>query len=179
MPNMPNYLCVFSPIISFVMNVIFQILIFRYMNTLGLLKSVFIAFIFGICVLTLIEAYYITQVFSPLIDSVPFVLINIITYSSLGYCYFHFINLGETARRIRILRELYNSKEGLSMEELLEHYNVKEMIKRRIERLLCNGQISMQGGKYYIKGRTMLFMANIIIAMKIGLLNKRSEYDFN
>ena len=30
----------------------------------------------------------------------------------LGYCYFHFVNLGETARRVRIVRELWQSEDN-------------------------------------------------------------------
>lgn len=174
---MLDYLCVFSSIISFSVNVISQVCIFRYLSRLRLLKSVLIAFALGGCILAFIESYYITQSSFSLVGASPSMLTNIIIYSSLGYCYFHFINLGETARRIRILRELYDSKGGLSMEEILAHYSTKEMIERRIERLLSNGQINIKNEKYYIKSLIMLFIAKIIIAMKMGLLNKTSELD--
>ena len=94
----------------------------------------------------------------------------------MGYCYFNYINLGETARRIRILREIYDSKEGLSMEEILKRYNAKEIIERRIKRLLKNRQIIYKDGKYYIGKPIMLVIAKIIVIMKVILLGKKSEF---
>lgn len=95
----------------------------------------------------------------------------------MGYCYFHFINLGETARRIRILRELYDRKEGLSMEEIFKRYNAKEIFERRIARLINNGQIIYKDGKYYIGKPIMLLMAKMIVTMKLILLREKSEFD--
>ena len=102
---------------------------------------------------------------------------NFIIYASLGYCYFHFINLGETARRIRILREIYDSKDGLTMEEILQKYNSKEIVDKRIGRLINNGQVLYKNGRYYIGNPTMLIITKIIVAMKLLLLGRRSEFD--
>jgi hypothetical protein len=102
---------------------------------------------------------------------------NAFTYSALGYCYFHFINLGETARRIRILRELYDSKNGLSKDEILSKYNAHQIISKRIERLVNNGQIIFKDGRYYIGHPMMLLIAKIIVMMKCMVLGKKSEFD--
>ena len=98
---------------------------------------------------------------------------NFFTYLSLGYCYFHFINLGETARRIRILRELYDSKQGLSEKEILEKYNAEEIVVRRINRLMSNGQILYRDDRYYINSPIMLLISKIIIVLKLLFLGKK------
>lgn len=101
-------------------------------------------------------------------------MINLISYSALGSCFFNFVTLGETGRRIRILRELCDLKEGLSIDELISRYNAKEIVKRRISRLLEHGQIIFKNGRYYIGSPTVLFMAKFISPMKILLLGRKN-----
>jgi len=103
--------------------------------------------------------------------------VGMITYCTLSYCYFHFVNLGETARRIRIIRELYDSKNGLTMEEILERYDAGDIIEKRIGRLLNNGQIIYKEGKYFAGNSTMLLMNRAMVLMKLVVLGKRSEFD--
>jgi hypothetical protein len=99
------------------------------------------------------------------------------SYSALGYCYFHFVNLGETARRIRLLRELSESKNGLSVNEILERYNAKEIIENRLNRLLKSGQVVYKNNRYYIGKPVMLFMSKMILFAKRFILGKSSEFD--
>ena len=98
-----------------------------------------------------------------------------VTYFALGYCYFHFINLGETARRIRILRELQESKNGLTLEGILKRYNALAIINVRLQRMISNKQIVLQAGRYYIGSPLMLYMAKTLIFFKWVLLRRRSE----
>jgi hypothetical protein len=55
---------------------------------------------------------------------------------ALGYCFFHFINLGETACRIRILIELSESDYGLSRNEILERYDASYVVNVRLQRMI-------------------------------------------
>ena len=164
-----NYIYIILPIGCFALNALFQVIIARSLKLLGLLKAIIIGFGIGITLLIVIEFL--------LADTFNSVFANILTYSCLGYCYFHFVNLGETARRIRILRELADSRQGLSIEGLLKVYNSKEILDKRIARLVKNGQIKYSDGRYYIGKPIMLLFAKIIIAMKLFILGKKSEFD--
>lgn len=173
-----NSLQVLSPIIGLFINVSFQVVSFRYISNLSLLKSVFLGFTVGLLCIFLLEFYALfTLSISPK-DFIYSLIVNFMTYSSLGYCYFHFINLGETARRVRIVKELFDSQEGLAMSEILERYNAKDIVEIRIKRLVNNGQIVYKKDRYYIGMPIMLLMAKIIVTMKLILLGKRSEFDF-
>jgi hypothetical protein len=174
---MIDYLHVLLPIIGLIINVFVQIFGVRYIPGLTLLKSVIAGFVVGsISVIGL--ACYLWRYF-PILPQILLGLMttNFLIYSGLGYCYFHFINLGETARRIRILRELCETPEGLSQEEILERYNAKHIVDMRLRRLLDNGQIVERQGRYYIGSPVMLFIAKSIIALKFVILGKRSEFD--
>lgn len=100
----------------------------------------------------------------------------LLTYGALGYCYFHFINLGETARRIRIVRELAEAgPAGLTKEEVLARYDARTMVEVRFARLLNNGQVVERDGRFYVGKPAVLFMARTLLVMKRLLLGRTSE----
>ncbi len=172
-----SYLQVINPVFGLAVNILVQLISFRFILKSGLLKTVFLGFFAGFLYLLLIESYIFFVMPVSFMDFLMILLANAITYASLGYCYFHFINLGETARRIRILGEIYDSKDGLSLEEILQRYNAKEIVEKRISRLLNNDQVILKNGRYYIGNPIILMINRIIVAMKLMLLGKRSEFD--
>jgi len=105
------------------------------------------------------------------------VIANIIIYCCLGYCYFHFVNLAITARRIKILRLLYAHNKGLTYHDILNKYDAKEMIDNRIDRLIGSGQINIYDGRFIIGNSTMLFISKIILLLKMLIIGKKSEFD--
>lgn len=171
-----SYLQIFIPIICLFVNVLVQILSFRSITRLGLLKSEYLGFFLGMVNLCILEFYYFSGLAEYTEDMIYIFVANLIIYFSLGYCYFHFINLGETARRIRILRELYDSKEGLSMAGITGRYSSKEIFEKRITRLINHGQVIFKNDRYYIGNPVMLFVAKIILLMKVILLGRKSEF---
>jgi len=89
-----------------------------------------------------------TVIFCELILNIPiifiFYLLNksfsavtyaFFVYNSLGYAYFHFFNMSETARRIKILLEIRKNK-ILEIENLTQDYKSDFMVKTRLQRLI-------------------------------------------
>jgi hypothetical protein len=74
-----------------------------------------------------------------------------------GYIYFHFFNMTETARRIRLM---YAVREG-RWEEIRrgEGYDAERMLKMRLDRLEQLGQVSVVEGRYRLKARGRLLYA--------------------
>jgi hypothetical protein len=84
-----------------------------------------------------------------------------LTYVSIAYSYFHLFNMSETARRIRLLRELL--RQGpLGSEQLLSLYRGEEIMSRRIERLLESSQLTEQSGRYLVRSRLLLRAARMV-----------------
>ncbi|MDP2168184.1 MAG: hypothetical protein Q8J64_07630 [Thermodesulfovibrionales bacterium] len=164
------------PVFAFGANVLIQVLSARHIRGLGLLKSIFLGFGAGLLCLLLLEgyAYFIRPRVSA--DFISAAVADAVTYSALGYGYFHFINLGVTARRIRLLIEVKDSS-GLTLEELLSRYNAKEMVSNRLGRLLGSGQVALKDGRYFIGKPVMLLAANAMTALKLLVLGKKSEFD--
>ncbi len=98
-------------------------------------------------------------------------------YAGFCYVYFHWNNMGETARRIRMLRELAAAPEGLTFEEMVHRYSAQEILERRLERLSAAGQISETDGRLVLTSRTILLSARLIALAKQIIFGGRSELD--
>lgn len=143
----------------------------------SLLKSLLFSFVFGLVALVLLESNLFKIIsFGTKAEFYSIFTINIIIYLSLNYCYFNFVNMGETARRIRILWEINDSKDGLTMEEILQKYNSKEIVEKRLDRLISSGQVIVQNSRYFAGKPVMLLASRIIILLKLIVLGKKSEF---
>lgn len=154
-----NWAHILVPFVCLAANIFIQISVFRIFPGIGLLKSLFIGFGCGLPALFLINAG-------------AMLVNNLLIYALLCYCYFHVVNMGETARRIRILAELTEAGGSLSLREILERYNAREIIDRRLTRLLNSGQVKCENGRYYIANPIVLTMARITAAVKRVIFGK-------
>jgi hypothetical protein len=165
-----------TPIAALSANVFIQVVSFRLIVKLSLLKSLIRGFGFGLIFLFAIEWSLFFFANESIREYLFLVLTDATTYMALGYCYFHFINLGETARRIRLVRELYESNGGLTLQDVLERYNAKDIVEVRKNRLLRNGQIIYKNGRYFIGSPVMLLISQIIVIMKLIIMGAKSEF---
>ena len=102
---------------------------------------------------------------------------NLLIYGAFCYVYFHWNNMGETARRIRLLRELDAAPDGLTQAELLDRYPAREILQRRLMRLIDGGQIVEREGRLALSGRLILFSARLVGLAKKIVLGRHSELD--
>ncbi|MFA5337171.1 MAG: hypothetical protein WC330_02415 [Candidatus Omnitrophota bacterium] len=172
-----TYLHAFSSIIALSVNVLAQVYYCRFISNKHLLKSLFFGFFCGVLGFSIVEIYYMLQSQLPILQNISSVVINMASYSALGYCYFHFVNLGETARRIRMISELKTANSGLSAQQILERYNAREIIEKRLGRLLKSNQVIYRNGRYYIGKPFMLVASKIIVFLKLFILGKKSEFE--
>ncbi len=173
-----DWLRVLNPVLGLGIHVGVQILSFRWIPRLALLKSVMLGFAAGTVWVLLFEGYLFRRHLpGPLPEFFGNLATNLLIFAALGYCYFHFVNLGETARRIRIVRELEESPDGLTLPQLLERYNARMILRVRVRRLVDNGQLILREGRYFIGNPTLLLISRTIRFMKKFLLGKKSEFD--
>ena len=102
---------------------------------------------------------------------------NLVIYALLGYGYFHFLNLGETGRRVRLLRELHDAPDGLTREQLLARFNAQEVVARRLARLLNNRQIVLEDGRYRLGRPEVARISGVILFLKKAILGRGSEFE--
>ena len=173
-----EWLVVFNPFFGLSLNMLFQILSHRFISRLSLLRSVFLGFGVGFGLVFIWEILrYRQNYYDQVEDFWAILAVNSITYAFLGYCYYSLVGLGETARRIRLLKDLYAAPEGLSQDAILARYSSKDMVDMRLDRLIHNGQIRVVDGRHFIGKPLMWFLAKFVIFMKLLVLGKRSEFD--
>lgn len=165
-----DVLHILSPNFGLLINILSQILFFKSKSKpdpdFKLLRSIKFGLFLGLLSLVVIEVFIFLRKAQLHLDFWTTFNLNFITYLTLSYAYFHFINMSETARRIRILGELYCAKGGLSYEEIIKKYNAKLIIQKRLDRLLWHRQITNIAGKFYISNPTQLIMAKITFSIK-------------
>jgi hypothetical protein len=147
-------LAVLAPCLGLAVNSLAHIALMRLLK-MGMLKAVFASFFLG-----LVSTGALSLSLAPLSgdDPVWIASSNLLIFSALGYCYFHFINMGTTGRRFRIMYELLHNPQGLTLEEIKTRYNSTEMLAKRIRRLLDNGQITETNGVYRLPPSPMKFI---------------------
>ena len=97
--------------------------------------------------------------------------------NSFLYAYFHFFNMSETARRIRMLLQL-QLKGALQAEEIKEEYSPVSMVRARLNRLVETGQIIKKSDdQYYIASFFLLKIAFLIVVCRslLGFEQRRRE----
>jgi hypothetical protein len=169
-----------TPIIGLSLCVFTHIAISRMMPMLSHLKGIISSFVIGlIAVLGLSLTFAVSRIsLVSLGDAVGSSLVWIVSYVCLAYCYvIGFYNVGESARRVRILIELYSAGvKGMTLEEILAVYNARVIVAARLDRLLGSGQIVERDGRYFIGSPFMLYVSKILVLLKVVFLGAESEF---
>jgi len=133
----------------------------------GLMRSIKTGFVFGLAAMAMLHERFPAPA--------DILAANTLIYAALSYCYFHFLNLGETARRIRLLRELAERPGGMTEAELLSSYGSRDIVEARLGRLLRNGQVSRgKDGRLRIAGNHLLVPARMLRKLKVIFLGRAS-----
>lgn len=126
----------------------------------GIFRSVAVGFVAGFMMLMLAHLYL------PDGHRLSLLLPQIALYGAFSYCYFHFNNMGYTARRVRLVQEIDTSGGGLTYSELIARYTPQEIVQRRIGRLLDGGQIRLQHGLFVLGNPSGSIMMRIVKIFK-------------
>jgi hypothetical protein len=104
--------------------------------------------------------------------------VSLLTYLCLAYFYvFGFYNLGESARRVRLLVELHSAgANGMTRPEILAAYNARMIVAARLHRLLASGQVVQRDGRYFVGNPLMLTLAKTLVLLKVIYLGVHSEF---
>ena len=173
---MTRLLYALVPLAGLAVTVAVHVALIRARRGAGLLRSLFEGWGTGLLAVLGAEAFAAAAVPLPAGDRLPLAVVNVATHGLLWFCYFHFVNLGVTARRPRLLIELGEAPGGLTYEQVLERYSGRYQVEARLERLLGGGQVVLRDGRYRIGKPVMLLIARVMVALKRLLLGKPSEF---
>lgn len=168
-----DLLHVIIPVVGLLANMAFQLLGVRCAASINYYKSVAYGFGLGLFVVLASEVVFMLFGVKELNDSIALSLVNLAVYLLISFSYFAFINLGVSSLRVRLLDELDRSAEGLSMSEILERYDSREIIKNRVEKLEKIGQLIRKNDRYYVGQSTALLMVKILELLKFVVLGRK------
>lgn len=85
-----------------------------------------------------------------------------ITYNLISYSYFHFFNMSETARRIKILTGIFNG-EITNEDDIEKYYNYEKSLQIRLDRLKQLSQIEeIKPEQFILKGKLLYAVSYLI-----------------
>jgi hypothetical protein len=90
----------------------------------------------------------------------------VLCFNAFGYCYFHFFNMSETARRVKIVITIKKGK-ALCDTEFDSAYTPEEALRIRLERLEQLSQIRKgDDGNYRIRSRLFYRVSFLIMLFR-------------
>ena len=168
-----DLLHVITPVLGLLVNMTFQIMGVRCVASIDYYKSIAYGFRLGLFVVLVSESVFLLLGVKSLSDSIALSTANLTVYLLIAFSYFAFINLGVSSLRVRLLDELDRSIDGLTMNEILERYNSREIIKNRVEKLGKTGQLIRKDDRYFVGRSTALLMVKILELLKFIVLGRK------
>lgn len=144
---------------------------------IGVVLSLFLGFVAGAGLLAVGELMVTLRGPGLISDSLGLAAANGVLFVCLWYFYFHFINIGEASLRIRVLREAERCS-GQPLDALLAVYNVRTVVTARMERLVRDGQLILEGERFRPGKSRMVIVAKAFSFLRwllLGQAANRSE----
>jgi hypothetical protein len=173
---MLDYAEVAVPIMALAINMIVQLSVARDKPRWGYLRSVVLGFGAGLVSLFALAGLTWFYGSAPWQERIAMLLVNLGTYLGLAVCFFALVNLNKTSLRIRLFKELQQSRGGLSLEQLKSLYDDRRVFELRVTRLLNNRQVIKRDGRYFLVGYTVWLIANVVHIAKLVVMGRGSEF---
>lgn len=133
---------------AFMMFLMVHVIVFRLVDRAFLLCALSYIFLLVGAVIIFFEALLLRQ-------TIPTILL--MTFSIYGLLVFIYIfgilGVAESSVRIRLLHEIAKAEKGVTEKELLQSYNAKTIVRKRLHRLVSSGELIEQNGIYQINKR--------------------------
>ena len=168
MSSSADWLTTFAPVIGIAVNVAVQVLVVHLTGRLA------VAILEGLAsgLAATIAATFIALTASEAGPAAPVWLVAVATYLALSFCFWAFLNLNITSLRIRMLREILRSSDGISRSDLTARYSADEFLRRRLDRLAQGKQLSFTGDRWRLESRTLLLLAQFLAAVRFLVLSE-------
>ena len=163
-----------APLIGLLLNALLFLLLARILPGDRPLVTVVFAFIFGLISQILLTHLALHAQTSEVLVYLAYSTSNFLTYVSLGFGFFVFVNLNIASIRLRVLREILESgTQRVTIDTLLSLYDAKEMVQSRITRLVQGGHLVERKGRYYTGKLIFLIIARIMDFLKAAIIGKK------
>ena len=104
-------------------------------------------------------------------------MVCLLTFGGLNYCYSNFVNLNFTSLRIRLLKELLATGGTARADEVARKYGSEAILKRRLARLVEWGQLRESSGRFVALKGSFLRLALLFTVLKKAVLGRGFRYE--
>lgn len=172
------YITVASPFAALMLNVVTQVFLLRRSAGSRYMRSMFVGFLFGAFALCIFDILFFPHP-THWPNCVAEFAVRVLSYASLSYCYFHFVNLGQSSIRVRIYSELVDNPMGLEIDALKKDYNEIKLVETRLQRLTSSGDVVESNGRYFVGRYRLVVVSRALLFAKQLILGKKSEFSSN
>ena len=153
--------------ISLALNATVQLTSRRLLGArISVFRSALLGFFFGALTLVILRAALHFTDESSIADPVM-LLGDFLIYVGAGYCWLHYVNIGEASVRLRLAYEILDAEPlGLTPEELAQRYGIRQIIDLRLSRLVAADELIPREGRYYLARPKMLVVARVFACMR-------------
>lgn len=172
-----QWVSLISPVVALAANALAQLILFRVRKGAQFFRSIAEGAVCGAMVGAAITMVLIIKrdvAAGSLL--IPFVT-NGLSYLALSYCYYHFVQLGQTSIRIRIYTEIVASGCGLTVEEIAGRYNDSALMRLRLQRLLESGDLVERNRRYFVGRWRFVYISRILFRAKRLILGGKGKFD--
>jgi hypothetical protein len=145
--------------------------------TSGYMRAVFAGFAGGLLLFAIGQIVRFALCPEPWLEIAVLVAGDLAIFGCLSFLFFNFVNAGESAIRVRILRELREMPGPVREADLLAVYNDQIILEARLGRMMRNGQLGCEDERYRLLSPMLAWMAEFFRVLKRLLLRRSSEFD--
>jgi hypothetical protein len=131
-------------------------------ENISLVESLLVSFFLGLVAMAILSFRYLEIQNYSWSDGLWLGL----TYCACSYVYFHFLNIGQSSVRIRILTEIEMAQGLTTKSDLQKRYGGKRILDLRLGRLLANGQVTQKDQRFFLGKPRLIFIAYFFQLLK-------------
>jgi len=175
--SLGQYALLLTPLAALAVNVVTQVILVRLQRGRHFLRAQTGAILVGGIALLAFNGYSIARFDTAGETMATSLLINIPTYLALSYCFFNFVNLGQTSIRIRIYSEIAAMPDGMPAEQITREYGDEALMRVRLQRLVESGDVIEKEGRHFVGRSRLVRLGDVIFGAKRFVLRKSSEFE--
>lgn len=168
---------IFLPLGAFAVNVLALMVVLHISVRTEFVRAVVFAFGSGLAALLALELIGNPGLGEETLSAWVILVGDLTIYASLSYVFFNVVNIGESAIRVRILREIAKAGGTIGEPEFRSAYNEDIILKIRLDRWLKKGRIVRKSGRWVLQSNGLLAIERVFWLMKIILVRRTSEFE--
>ena len=161
------------PVIALSIMPLAHIIVFRVTPINSIITSFLIAFVTGLLLIVLSPFLLVNEFWQYLAENL---LADLIIYTGVSFGYFNVVNVGYASIRIKLLSDIFNNNQGLTLKELKQSYSARSISELRLQRLVLNHH-RFENNKIYTLGKRkyQLYLGKLYLFLRAVIIGRKKQ----